>query len=85
MIYKVNDILYTRDGRDYPNITIAIVTFIKDKRKYQYTYITDVGEVKTIIHYNPRVGFTEFYSTPGKATPSHPYYDAVNRFPELFI
>lgn len=82
---QVNDILYTKDGRKSGNLLVISVStkLYKGKESYFYEFISDYG--------NKISGFLsdkmskQFYVKPGKATPTHKYYNYKENHPEEYI
>lgn len=87
MNYQINDILYTKDGRKCGNLIIVDIVqtqVTKDTYLPIYTCMSDYGNmIKTWL--NEKSTKKQFYTTPGKATESHKYYNYKETHPEMFI
>lgn len=90
MTYKVNDILYTKDGRKAGNLTIVDVQYLaifksSPERKFtMYTCLSDYGN-KVVTPFREPSFSKQFFKTPGKATQGHKYYNYKEQHPEEFI
>ena len=95
MTYKLNDILYTKDGRKSGNLTIiAIEPYIcpeplgiilaqkgTDIPTQQYVAISDYGNVIRFTRINPE----QYFKTVGHATEGHKYHNYYENHPEELL
>jgi hypothetical protein len=79
-MYKINDILFTKDGRKIGNVTI--IDIVEIHRDTYYKCITDYGNILDIDIENP---LSNFFKSPGKANESHKFYNYKEKHPELFV
>ena len=89
MTYKINDILYTKDGRKAGNLTVVAVEptklFDNSLTTYNvYICMSDYGNKVRSAFAEPAFS-KQFFKTPGKATQSHKFYNYKEQYPEEFI
>ena len=85
MKLKINDILYTKDGRRSGNLcVIDVKTNLNTALMYSeaYTCLSDYGNRVIISSSSELEGF---FKSIGKAKDGHKYYNYKMRFPEEFI
>jgi len=96
MIYQINDIIYTKDGRRSGNLTVVdrypsgfsnerslkYSKPLEEKFPYTYVVISDYGNLS-----KAKYGFAsdQFFVVPGKARSTHKYYNYKEKHPEEFI
>ena len=78
--YKINDILYTKDGRKSGNL--VIIDLVEQWNQIYYLCISDYGNTITI---NSTSKLTGFFKEPGIATESHKHHNYKELNPEEFI
>lgn len=95
MTYKINDIIYTKDGRRSGNLTVIAIhpyvcpeplAFILaeenlDIPTIQYEAISDYGNVVRFTRINTK----HFFTKPGHANEAHKYYNYYENYPEELL
>jgi len=81
MKFKINDIIYTKDGRKSGNLTVI------DETDKTYLVISDYGNILPIS--KSKIGtetyLKQFFATTGYAEESHKYHNYKEYHPEMFI
>lgn len=81
--YKINDILYTKNGKLCGNLTIIDIQHT-DTENVIYTCISDYGNIINTTLNGPSFS-KQFYLKTGKTTPTHKYHDYKLNYPEYSI
>ena len=89
---KLHDIYYTKDGRKAGNLTIVHI----DDNYFatwgdgsqvgpftRYYAMSDYGNLVDFIF--PDTALARYFRTPGRAGPTHKYYDYYTEHPEAFV
>lgn len=90
--FKINDILYTKDGRKSGNLTIVDINpnyFLGRPglpKSGPFTYVTAMSDYGNKVNFISEINsFDYFFATRGKATKGHKYYNYKETHPEEFI
>ena len=88
---KVNDILYTKDGRKSGNCVVVDIdldyVFRRDEFELGYPIIQVVSDYGNLVtwHLNVKSLSKQFYKHTGVATATHKHYNYRENYPEDFL